>query len=117
MAFWGGTAAAYDATFCVQRGDTGESNIRVETRGGKNENIASITFPVFLIIADCFAQQRFRSEPSYTEVNPSSDAVLKCMIENVGGECRWQKDGKVSNKDSAADDYVVSISSHLAPDI
>ena len=38
----------------------------------------------------------FREEPQYTEVNPGANAELRCVIENIGGECRWQKDGKVS---------------------
>ena len=44
----------------------------------------------------CCAQQMFREEPQYTEVNPGANAELRCVIENIGGECRWQKDGKVS---------------------
>ena len=40
----------------------------------------------------------FREEPQYTEVNPGANAELRCVIENIGGECRWQKDGKVSLK-------------------
>ena len=39
----------------------------------------------------------FSDEPSYTEVNPGADEVLDCQVENIGGECRWQKDGKVSS--------------------
>ena len=42
------------------------------------------------------AQQGFKEEPIYTEVNPGANAELRCVIENIGGECRWQKDGKVS---------------------
>ena len=42
------------------------------------------------------AKQGFKEEPIYTEVNPGANAELRCVIENIGGECRWQKDGKVS---------------------
>lgn len=45
----------------------------------------------------CDAKQEFREEPRYTEVNPGANAELRCVIENIGGECRWQKDGKVSS--------------------
>ena len=38
----------------------------------------------------------FSAEPAYTEVNPGADEVLDCQVDNIGGECRWQKDGKVS---------------------
>ncbi len=37
-------------------------------------------------------------EPGYTEVNPGGNAELRCLIDNIGGECRWQKDGKVRKK-------------------
>eukprot|EP00094_Tigriopus_californicus_P013464 TCALIF_13024-PA protein Name:"Similar to KIRREL Kin of IRRE-like protein 1 (Homo sapiens)" AED:0.12 eAED:0.13 QI:0/0.83/0.76/0.92/0.91/1/13/506/759 len=40
------------------------------------------------------AQQQFKDEPQYTEVNPGADATLTCVVENIGGDCRWQKDGK-----------------------
>lgn len=46
----------------------------------------------------CLAVQSFRAEPSYTEVNPSAVAVLDCRVDNIGGECRWQKDGKVRKR-------------------
>ena len=38
----------------------------------------------------------FSTEPGYTEVNPGANDVLNCQVNNIGGECRWQKDGKVS---------------------
>ncbi len=43
------------------------------------------------------AVQKFKTEPGYTEVNPGADARLACVVDNIGGECRWQKDGKVSS--------------------
>ncbi len=42
--------------------------------------------------------QSFTSQPVYTEVNPGSPAMLECRVDNIGGECRWQKDGKVRTK-------------------
>ena len=39
--------------------------------------------------------QSFKEEPSYTEVNPGDNTELRCVVKDIGGECRWQKDGKV----------------------
>ena len=39
--------------------------------------------------------QSFKEEPSYTEVNPGDNTELRCVVNDIGGECRWQKDGKV----------------------
>ena len=41
-------------------------------------------------------QQQFLSSPSPLVVSPGSNTTLSCLVENMGGECRWQKDGKVS---------------------
>ena len=40
--------------------------------------------------------QSFKEEPTYTEVNPGENTELRCVVNDIGGECRWQKDGKVS---------------------
>lgn len=42
------------------------------------------------------AVQRFIEMPTYTEVNPGEDALLKCRISEKRGVCSWQKDNKVS---------------------
>lgn len=47
---------------------------------------------VFFIID---AVQRFIELPTYTEVNPGEDALLKCRISDKKGVCSWQKDNKV----------------------
>jgi hypothetical protein len=39
--------------------------------------------------------QSFKEEPAYTEVNPGDNTELRCVVHDIGGECRWQKDGKV----------------------
>lgn len=39
--------------------------------------------------------QRFAEKPTYTEVNPGEDALLKCRISDKKGICSWQKDNKV----------------------
>ncbi|XP_072949442.1 kin of IRRE-like protein 3 isoform X2 [Epargyreus clarus] len=40
------------------------------------------------------AVQRFVELPTYTEVNPGEDALLKCRISDKKGVCSWQKDNK-----------------------
>ena len=49
----------------------------------------------FSILSGCLGIQQFSKEPDYTEVNPGANAKLECQVQNIGGECRWQKDGKV----------------------
>ena len=29
---------------------------------------------------------------------PGEDVTLRCLVQNKGGQCRWQKDGKVSQR-------------------
>lgn len=41
------------------------------------------------------SQQRFLSSPTSLTVSPGTNTTLSCLVENMGGECRWQKDGKV----------------------
>ncbi|XP_026738612.1 irregular chiasm C-roughest protein isoform X2 [Trichoplusia ni] len=41
-----------------------------------------------------YAVQRFIEMPTYTEVNPGEDALLKCRISDKKGVCSWQKDNK-----------------------
>ena len=50
---------------------------------------------IFIFFTGCDAIQTFREVPRYTEVNPGGNAELRCVIDSIGGECRWQKDGKV----------------------
>ena len=56
----------------------------------------SLIIPHFLGLSEAASEQMFSAEPAYTEVNPGADEVLDCQVDNIGGECRWQKDGKVS---------------------
>ena len=39
------------------------------------------------------ARQKFSVTPTYREVNPGGSVVLECMVEEMRGECRWEKDG------------------------
>ncbi|GAB6027405.1 hypothetical protein CHUAL_001676 [Chamberlinius hualienensis] len=59
------------------------------------DNIANIFVYIFMwslvsLLADC--KQSFRDKPKYSEVNPGDTVVLSCRVNNIGGECRWQKD-------------------------
>ena len=37
--------------------------------------------------------QEWRKQPEYAEVNPGDSIVLTCLIQNKGGDCRWEKEG------------------------
>ena len=37
--------------------------------------------------------QKFLVSPGSVEVRPGEAVVLPCLVENKGGECRWEKDG------------------------
>ena len=60
--------------------------------------IRLLTAAYFLPFPEISSVQMFIEEPIYTEVNPGADEVLECQVDNIGGECRWQKDGKVSEE-------------------
>jgi hypothetical protein len=40
-------------------------------------------------------KELFSVELSDVEVTPGHNTSLTCIVINLGGECRWQKDGKV----------------------
>ncbi len=48
-------------------------------------------------VAGSLCVQQFSTEPKYTEVNPNANARMECVVDNIGGDCRWQKDGKVKS--------------------
>ena len=54
-----------------------------------------IKFISFSSLLGCQAVQKFVSVPSKVFVSPQENTTLTCLVENMGGECRWQKDGKV----------------------
>ncbi|XP_071749780.1 synaptogenesis protein syg-1 isoform X2 [Lepeophtheirus salmonis] len=59
------------------------------------KSVLSIIFLLLGLYSEgCYSQQSFTQEPAYTEVNPEADTELICLVQNIGGECRWQKDGK-----------------------
>jgi len=76
-------------------GSTHFVDARATQLGDDDVAAFSLTMLSTLIFTGVSAVQRFSKEPAYTEVNPGANAVLECLVENIGGECRWQKDGKV----------------------
>ncbi|XP_026327512.1 irregular chiasm C-roughest protein isoform X2 [Hyposmocoma kahamanoa] len=57
-----------------------------------NFNAKILFFFTSMVAVD--AIQRFIEMPTYTEVNPGEDALLKCRISDKKGVCSWQKDNK-----------------------
>jgi len=51
-----------------------------------------LAFQLFFRVIIC--QQVFSTEPSSILVPPGDNATLACIVKNMGGECRWQKNGK-----------------------
>ena len=55
-----------------------------------------LTFMLIMLlqsISPAEGYQRFSVTPTYREVNPGGSVVLECMVEEMRGECRWEKDG------------------------
>jgi hypothetical protein len=48
---------------------------------------------VFLILSTASGLQKFSTVPTYQEVNPGGETVLLCVVADLKGECRWEKDG------------------------
>ena len=44
-------------------------------------------------------QQSFLETPQSFISAPGDQVTLSCLVQNKGGECRWQKDGKVTYYD------------------
>ncbi len=47
-------------------------------------------------LSSALALQTFIEQPGYHEVNPSGTVKLPCRVANMGGECRWEKNGQPS---------------------
>ncbi|KAJ0176465.1 hypothetical protein K1T71_007644 [Dendrolimus kikuchii] len=58
------------------------------------QNIILKNYLFFNFRTTGYAVQRFIEMPTYTEVNPGEDALLKCRISDKRGVCSWQKDNK-----------------------
>ena len=52
-------------------------------------------FSLFVILnsASCDVQQTWSEQPANQEVNPGGDVLLGCVINDMRGQCRWEKDG------------------------
>jgi len=51
-------------------------------------------FGLVLLLKGLSCQQLFSVEPSSLLVPPGDNATLACRVQNMGGECRWQKNNK-----------------------
>jgi len=49
---------------------------------------------ILCYIKGVLSQQKFVTTPSLVVVAPGHNTTLACLVQNMGGECRWQKDGK-----------------------
>jgi hypothetical protein len=47
-----------------------------------------------VVLCPAAGVQKFLEPPTYREVNPGGDAVLPCVVADLKGECRWEKDGE-----------------------
>ena len=54
----------------------------------------NILFSGSLVVVS--AQQKFLETPQSLISAPGNQVTLTCLVQNKGGECRWQKDGKVT---------------------
>lgn len=57
----------------------------------------SIRLPIFLVVcvfrAFVLGEQKFLEKPQpYQEVSSGDDVRLRCVVQDKGGECIWQKD-------------------------
>lgn len=60
----------------------------------------SIPLPILLLVACVFrafvlGEQQFLEKPQpYQEVSTGDDVRLRCIVQDKGGQCIWQKDGR-----------------------
>lgn len=54
--------------------------------------VRALLFLLF-VVASTVAEQEWGEQPAYQEVNPGGEVVMRCVIRNKGGDCRWEKDG------------------------
>ena len=46
---------------------------------------------LFVTSSHVNSKQHWAEEPSSTFVNPGGEVILACRINNMGGDCRWEK--------------------------
>jgi len=54
----------------------------------------TLSLPLVLVVSGAFGQQGFSVEPQDELVAPGHNTTLTCLVDNMVGECRWQKEGK-----------------------
>lgn len=52
-----------------------------------------VSIPVLAQCSGQLSQQKFRTKPHDMTVLEGSEAVLRCEVQNVGGQVQWTKDG------------------------
>jgi len=67
----------------------GESGIK----GHKMQPLARLWIVLALVVSPSLAVQTWGQQPGYQEVNPGGQVKLPCVINDVEGQCRWEKDG------------------------
>ena len=48
---------------------------------------------MLFLISSTSGLQKFSTVPTYQEVDPGGETVLPCVVSDLKGECRWEKDG------------------------
>jgi len=54
----------------------------------------TLSLLLVLVVSGAFGQQGFSVEPQDELVAPGHNTTLTCLVDNMVGECRWQKEGK-----------------------
>ena len=53
----------------------------------------SCVLAYYACVASVSAIQSFAEQPRYQEVNPFGNLILPCVVNDMLGQCRWEKDG------------------------
>ncbi len=53
-----------------------------------------LLFVISLLLPSAsLAVQSWSEQPRYQEVNPGGEVRMACVVSDIRGECRWEKDG------------------------
>ena len=55
--------------------------------------LSTLTVTVLVVSGERPRAQHFLRTPGSLMVSPGDTVVLPCLLENKGGQCRWEKDG------------------------
>ncbi len=61
--------------------------------------VLSIALALSAAPRSCMALQTWVQQPRYQEVNPGEEVTLACVVSDISGKCRWEKDGKPVDPD------------------